>query len=189
MSDPDWTCFVCCKTFPRYNLIILPNWLYWYPSLCGCYMFNVCVCMCDISLAETYSLGWFKEDKCFILGVGGHVSLHCQHAAVVTRGAKWLRVLCVPGKSWGCRTQSQTLHFQHRGADLWEASWWERSFCWFVFLRSVFVTWTWRWFNACSVVDAALTHQTQIQSAPTENSSEFWRIGKSGIHTVLHILK
>jgi len=40
------------------------------------------------SLAETHSLGGSKEDKCFILGVGGHVSLHCQHAAVVTRGAK-----------------------------------------------------------------------------------------------------
>lgn len=40
------------------------------------------------SLAETNSLGGSKEDKCFILGVGGHVSLYCQHAAVVTRGAK-----------------------------------------------------------------------------------------------------
>lgn len=45
-------------------------------------------CKILLSHAEANSMGGSQENQCFILGVGGHISLYCQHTAVVTGGAK-----------------------------------------------------------------------------------------------------
>ncbi len=130
----------------------------WNFTICFTGLYCACMCVCKEDMNKSFSLlqkltPWVGLRKINVSYWGWEdmSPFTAQHAAVVTRGAKWLRLLCVPGKSWGSRTQSQTLHCQHRGL-ICEKPVGEKSF----FFHLSFVTWTWRWFSACSVVDDVL---------------------------------
>lgn len=96
--------------------------------------------------AATVSMGGPEEDQRFVLGLGGHESLHQQQPALVARRAQRLGFLRLPGGTPGVGAESQSMHGHCARPHLRKSYRWA-SRCWgidtililFIFYHHYFV--------------------------------------------------